>query len=260
MKTHSIKIVTIVLFVAVVCTCVLAVMAGCSSPSKNQEYKLVQDGQLNVAMSLDFPPFESIDGDAEIGFDVALAQELANRLGLECKITNVDSKSVVPMVSRGGSYDVGISALSINDRNTEKVDFSSPYYISGQAIVVRAGDYENADELKDKLVAAQPGTSSYFYARDSVSQDVVPHSDLAECFTELQKGKVEAVVTEREVARNLIAQGLSGCEILEEVVTNEEYGIAVNKDNQALTEAINEALASMEADGTLESLREQYLK
>lgn len=155
---------------------------------------------------------------------------------------------------------MGISALSIDERNTRKVDFSSPYYISGQAIVVRAGTYNNADDLKDKPVAAQPGTSSYFYARDSVSQDVVPHSDLTECFTELQKGKVEAVVTEREVAQNLITQGLSDCEILEEVVTNEEYGIAVNKENQALTEAINEVLASMEADGTLESLREQYLK
>lgn len=259
MKFKSFKIIGVLFVIAFALTFSLSVMSSCSSASDTDEYKLVEDGKLKVAMSLDYPPFESMDGETPVGFDVVVIQEVANRLGLSCEIANVGLQGIVPAVQKGEKYDVGISALSINSDDEAKVDFTSSYYIAEQAIVVLDGSYNNAEDLQDLPVAAQPGTTSYFYARDSVSNKVVPHSNLQDCFAELQAGTVKAVVIEYQVAKTLLANGYTNCEILEKVATSEEYGIAVNKDNHALIDAINEALASMEDDGTLEALRAQYL-
>ncbi len=229
--------------------------------SKNaaKGYSLVSPGKLTVAMSVGFPPFEQYDEDGNpTGYDVAVVQEVATRLGLECQIVNVPFSSIVNAVGKGQKYDVGVSAISINPDRSNTVDFSSPYYISDQAVVCKKGAVSKVSELKRLNVAAQMGSTGYDYATANINEHVLPCASPEACFAAMEQGSVSAVVVDAPAARYLIDTRYSQYSILETVATGEKYSFAVNKGNRALTEAINEVLSAMSEDGTLEALQHQY--
>jgi len=209
-KAKGLKIIGILLAIALLLTLALSVMDGCSPNSKSKNYSLTTKNTLTVAVSLDYPPFEYLEGDTPTGY------------------------------------------------SKEQVNFTTPYYFVDQAVVVLEGTYDTVDELAELPVVALTNSSSFDYATNSVSSRVVSRTSVQECFKALESGQARAVVTEYSVAKTLI-ESYADCEILERIATRDGYGIAVNKDNPALTEAINEALASMEEDGTLDSLQQQYL-
>ena len=250
----------IAIVAALVCSLALfaALLAGCSSDSESKKYQLVSDGKLTVATSLNFPPFEYLSDGESAGYSIEVMREVASRLGLSCEFVNVPFESVVSSIEAGRQYDAAISSLSIYAQREEQVDFTSTYYLADQAVVTLKDEYLRVEELQGKTVSAQAGTMSETYAEDAVSEKVVPHEDVASCFSALRKGKTQAIVVDAAVARYMIENGYSDCEILETVATGEQYGIALNKDNRALTDAINEVLAEMEEDGTLEALQDQY--
>ena len=245
--------------VAVVFALAASLLTACSSQDDSDNYKLVKEDTLTVASSLDYPPFETTSDGTPSGYSVALAQEIANRLGLACEVHNVEYGSIVSEVASGANCDVAISSLAITSEREGQVDFTDPYCIGEQALVVLSGTYVTADELQDRPVAAKEGTIGATYARDQVSERVTTYKTTAECFDALQAGTVRAVVVDYPVAKTVIAQGYSNCEILERVATSEKYAIAVNKDNRTLTDAINKVLQAMDEDGTLENLQKQYL-
>ncbi|OKY80622.1 MAG: hypothetical protein BHV62_04955 [Eggerthella sp. 51_9] len=172
-------------FVAVLVTlcAVLAALclSGCAEEGGKPSYQLVSEGKLTVAMAPNFPPFDSLDGETPTGFDVSVAREVANRLGLQLEIKAVPFDELVQGV-HDGTYDVAISALSINPSRSELVDFSSPYYLVDQAIVAKKGVYEKVSELKGKQVAAEAEATGYDYAMANVTQNVVTYKTAAECF------------------------------------------------------------------------------
>lgn len=233
-----------------------ACLAGCAENDDAPKYQVVSEGKLTVAMSAEFPPFESLDGETPTGFDVSVAHEVANRLGLQLDIQVVPFDDVVQGV-HDGAYDAGISALSINPSRSELVDFTSPYYLADQAVVCKKGASSVVSDLKGKRIAAQAETTGYDYAEENVSSSVVAYSTLAECFAALEVGDVAAVVADEPAARFYMANAYSDCAILETVATCEKYAVAVNKNNRGLTDAINNVLAEMEKDGTLTALQKQ---
>lgn len=257
-KSKGLKLIGVLLALALLLTLVLSATGGCSSSSRSEEYSLVTEGKLTVAASLDYSPFEHLEGDTSTGYSIAVIQEAANRLGLECEIKEVPSNNIISTIASGTQCDVGVAPLTITDQRKEQVDFSTPYYYVDQAIVIRGATFETVEELADLPVVALTNSSSFDYATNSVSSKVVSRTSIQDCFELLQTGAVQAVVTEYPVAKALTTS-YSNCEILERITTSEGYGIAVNKSNQSLTEAINEALASMEEDGTLDNLQQQYL-
>lgn len=230
-----------------------------SSKAAEKGFSLVSAGKLTVAMSVGFPPFEQYDENGNLsGYDVAVVQEVASRLGLECQIVNVPFGSIVNAVGKGGKYDVGVSAISINPDRSNIVDFSSPYYISDQAIVCKKGAFNKVSELKKKNVAAQMNSTSYDYATANINDHVLPCASPEACFAAMEQGSVSAVVADAPAARYLIATRYPQYSIMETVATGEKYSFAVNKGNRALTEAVNEVLSAMSEDGTLEALQHQY--
>ncbi len=252
--------------IAVVALIVLALVLGgvCvakhySSKAAEKGFSLVTPGTLTVAMSVGFPPFEQYDESGNpTGYDVAVVQEVAARLGLECQIVDVPFGSIVNAVGKGGKYDVGVSAISINPDRSNLVDFSSPYYISDQAIVCKKGAFSKVSQLKKENVAAQRGSTGYDYATASINDHVLSCANPQACFAAMEQGSVSAVVVDAPAARYLIATSYPQYSVLETVATGEKYSFAVNKGNRALTEAVNEALEEMNEDGTLESLQHQY--
>lgn len=231
-------------------------LAGCSQAESKPSYQVAQVGKLTVAMDPEFPPFESLDGQEPTGFDVSFAREVANRLGLELDIETVPFEEIVQGV-HDGTYDVGISGISINPDRSELVDFSSPYYLVDQAIVCKKGACDVVSELKGKRIAAQADTTGYDYAKANVSSSVVSYNTVAECFAALEVGDVAAVVVDEPAARHMISEAYSDCAAIETVATCEKYAVAVNKNNRNLTDAINQIIDDMDKDGTLNTLQKQ---
>ena len=242
---------------------VCAAFAGCGSnePAKQGNdapaYKLVEDGKLTVGCSPDFPPFEYMDGDQIVGFDKAMMERIADKLGLELNYLGPQNfDTLVAQVAGGNTMDVAVSGISITDERLETVDFTEAYYDSNLAIVTLADSkIKSKDDLKTAKIAGQQGTSGEDWIKENLKKaEYIPFTQVPDALAALRAGKVEAVVYDLPVAQSHIAGEFNDCTILESIATGEQYGIAVNKDNAALTEAINAVLVEMKASGELDDL------
>ncbi len=239
-------------------------MVGCSgsdsgsSSQQSADYTLVEDGKLTVLTSADYPPMEYMEGNEIKGFDPELIREVGNRLGLEVEIKNQAFDSLVTAISGGTSADVAISAISIDDERAKEIDYTESYYDSNLAIVVlKDSSAKDKSEFNssDIKVGAQSGTSGESWAKENLKKaDYTPFQETPDLLAALRTGKIDVAIYDDPVAQEHVTGEYDDCKVLETIATGEQYGIIVNQDNKALTEAINKALAEMEEDGTLSKL------
>lgn len=235
----------------------------------SSEIKLLNPGKITVAASLDFPPFENVDPKTEkpIGFDIDIMQALCDELGYEMNfLPTMKFDTLVPAVASGTKIDCSISGLTITPERLEEVDFTNPYMDSNQSIAVMKGSGftpikkpEEIKQLEGKKIGAQSGTSGYDWAVEHVKgAEVVPFDEATAAFAALQAGKVDAVCMDLPVVQNIIKNSYQNATIIYEIPTGEQYGIAVNKNNPALTKALNEALAKIKANGTYDKILDKW--
>ena len=254
-----------------------AVLAGCgnsnatstdsSSDAKFDEKKgmtLIEDGKLTVVAELGFAPFEYMDEKTgePVGFDVDVINAVAEKMGLTASyLPNQKFDTLVPIIKQGGKADVSIAAITITDERLESVDFSEPYLDSNQAIVVAKGSSETEETLNDasKQVVCQGGTTGDEWIGENLPDAVrVPVDDVTAALTGVQTGLYQAMVVDLPVASYMLAQSFSDLEIVKEIPTGEQYGIAVSKDNPELTQAVNKALEDMKSDGTMKEIETKW--
>ena len=227
------------------------------------EYKLIEPGKIIVGSDLDYKPMEYRDGDTATGFGVAMMNEIASRLGLECEFLppqNFDT--LITQVASATKMDIAVSSITITDERAETVAFSDPYYDSNLAVVVPKGsDLKSIDDLSGKTVGVQQGTSGEDWVKENAADaELAPFTGITEVMAALRTGKVQAAVYDQPVAENLVANEFKDdAEVLDIIATGEQYGIAINKDNTKLVEDINATLAEMEKDGTMDKLKAQYI-
>ena len=254
-----------------------AVLAGCgnsnatstdsSSDAKSDEKKgmtLIEDGKLTVVAELGFAPFEYMDEKTgePVGFDVDVINAVAEKMGLTASyLPNQKFDTLVPIIKQGGKADVSIAAVTITDERMESVDFSEPYLDSNQAIVVAKGSSETEETLNDasKQVVCQGGTTGDEWIGENLPDAVrVPVDDVTAALTGVQTGLYQAMVVDLPVASYMLSQSFSDLEIVKEIPTAEQYGIAVSKDNPELTQAVNKALEDMKSDGTMKEIETKW--
>ena len=254
-----------------------AVLAGCgnsnaastdsSSDAKSDEKKgmtLIEDGKLTVVAELGFAPFEYMDEKTgePVGFDVDVINAVAEKMGLIASyLPNQKFDTLVPIIKQGGKADVSIAAVTITDERMESVDFSEPYLDSNQAIVVAKGSSETEETLNDasKQVVCQGGTTGDEWIGENLPDAVrVPVDDVTAALTGVQTGLYQAMVVDLPVASYMLSQSFSDLEIVKEIPTGEQYGIAVSKDNPELTQAVNKALEDMKSDGTMKEIETKW--
>lgn len=254
-----------------------AVLAGCgnsnaastdsSSDAKSDEKKgmtLIDDGKLTVVAELGFAPFEYMDEKTgePVGFDVDVINAVAEKMGLTASyLPNQKFDTLVPIIKQGGKADVSIAAITITDERLESVDFSEPYLDSNQAIVVAKGSSETEETLNDasKQVVCQGGTTGDEWIGENLPDAVrVPVDDVTAALTGVQTGLYQAMVVDLPVASYMLAQSFSDLQIVKEIPTGEQYGIAVSKDNPELTQAVNKALEDMKSDGTMKEIETKW--
>lgn len=226
-------------------------------------YTLVKEGVLTNVAELGFSPFEYIDDEGTtVGFDVDLSNAIAEKMGLTCEwLPNQAFDTLVPTIKQGGKADISIAGMTISDERLEQVDFSDPYLNSNQGIVAAAGSDLNSESLNAEgmQVACQTGTTGDEWISENLPNATkVPLADVTAALMGISTGLYNAMVIDLPVAQNMIAESFSDLEVVEEIPTGEQYGIAVSKDNPGLLAAINDALAAIEEDGTMDEIKQKW--
>lgn len=230
------------------------------------DLKLLASGKLTVATSPDYPPFENLEGDNYVGLDIEIAKAIAKELGLEVEFKPLQFDGIIPAIAAGGQADIGISGFSVDPERAKEIAFSDTYYIDDQAIAVMKGSDITKDNVDSALnaegvvVAVQSGTTGEAYIKENFPKATPqPYGNSTDAFAAMQSGNAKAVCTNLAVVQSMLAGAYQDAEIIKSIATGEEYAIVVSKDNPALLDAVNGALAKLTADGTIDNLIEQYL-
>ncbi len=215
---------------------------------------------LVMGSNLSFPPFDTIDDSgAPAGFDIEIGKLIAEKMGMDFFVEDMAFDGLV-LALESGKIDMVIAAMTITEARKEKVNFSDPYYVASQKVIVPVG-YEGVaslDDLKDKVVAVQEGTTGHILCTETLEMpeaQVVSFRNAADAVLELLAGRVDAVVLDAAPADVFVARSEGKLAIVEGIEMEDEfYGIAIAKDNEALLAAANEVLAEIKENGEYEEL------
>lgn len=220
---------------------------------------LIKDGKLIVGSDIPFPPFEQGDPPDYEGFDIDLINEVADRIGLETQIE--DAPFDLLLQGGGGQFDLAIAATTITPARENRVDFSDPYFLASQALLVRTdGDVQSVDDLSGKIVAGQDGTTGEKYAKDNTdASEVRPFPEIDDAYNALEVGQVDAVINDQPSAQDA-ADKKDGLEVVETFPTDELYGVIFPQGTGELRDAVNGAIQEIKEDGTLNDLYQEWFK
>lgn len=229
-------------------------LAGCGSKKESLDEK----DTLVMATNAEFPPYEYYDGNTIIGIDAEIARAICDELGKELVIEDMAFESIIPAVT-SGKADFGAAGMTITPEREKNVLFTDTYAQASQVVIVKEGsDIKTPDDVAGKKIGVQLGTTGDIYASDLEDTTVERYNKGFEAVQSLLTDKIDCVIIDQEPAKVFVEQN-EGLVILEEHFTDEEYAIAVAKDNEELQEAINGALASLKESGKLDEIINKYI-
>ncbi len=213
---------------------------------------------LTVGSDIPYPPFEQGKPGEYTGFDIELMDAIGAKIGRTPEYQDSSFETIFRDVAQG-KFEAVISAATITEEREKTVAFSDPYYLSEQAILVAEGsDIKGLADLEGKTVGAQQGTTGLELGKEKANAgELRPYPEGPDTVNALKSGTVEAAIIDAPVAQNAVEK-TSGIEIAERVPTEEEYGIALAKDNTALLEEINQGLKEVIDDGTYTTIYEKW--
>ena len=243
------KAVSIVMAAALVAVSAFA-FSGCGKKEK-----------LVMGTNASFAPYEYVDDSGKIvGIDAEAAAAIADKMGYELEIKDMDFNALIPAV-KSHSVDFVMAGMTVSDERLESVNFSDTYAKGVQVIIVKEGsDIKDADGLAGKKIGVQSGTTGWTYCTDDFGQENVKEFDNGSlAIAALMNGQIDSVVIDNEPAKNYVAAN-PGLKILNTAYADEDYAIAVAKDNDELLNKINAALKELKASGELQKIVDKYIK
>ena len=232
-----------------------AASSEAASTSAAAELTTVEAGKLTMATNAAFPPYEMTTDAGEFeGIDIDTAKAIAEKLGLELQIDDMDFDAALLSVQQGKA-DIVMAGVTVTDERKAVMDFSDSYATGIQSIIVPEGsDITSPDDLAGKKIGTQRGTT----CSDDFGDDaVVAYDDGLTAVQALNNGQVDAVVIDNAPAKEFVAAN-PGLVILDTSYAEEDYAIGLAKGS-ALEDAINAALEELKADGTLQSIVDKYI-
>ena len=221
----------------------------------------VNAGKLTMSTNAAFPPYEMTtdSGDFE-GIDIDVAAAIAEKLGLELQVDDMDFDAAL-LAAQSGKSDMVMAGVTVTDERQKVMDFSDTYAEGIQSIIVpEDSDIASADDLAGKIIGTQRGTTGYIYCTDDFGdENVMAYDNGLTAVQALNNGQVDAVVIDNAPAKEFVAAN-PGLKILDTAYAQEDYAIGVAKGNTELLNAINGALEELQADGTLQSIVDKYIK
>ena len=231
-------------------------MAACSGGSDSMT---IEKGKLIMSTNAEFPPYEMTTDDGGFaGIDIEIAEAIAEKLGLELVIDDMDFNAALLAVQKGKS-DMVMAGVTVDPDRQKVMDFSNSYATGVQVIIVKEDSNVTADTLGDFMIGTQKGTTSDIYCSDDFgAEHVTTYDSSITAVQALINGQVDCVVVDNAPAQELVKAN-PGLKILETEYITENYAIGFNKGNTQLQEAVNKALAELTADGTIQKIIDKYI-
>ena len=235
-----------------------------ASTSEPAGLKTIEEGKLIMSTNASFPPYEMTDDSGKIvGIDAEIAEAIANKLGLELVIDDMDFDAAL-LAAQQGKSDMVMAGVTVNEDRLLVMDFSDSYATGVQVVIVKEGSDVTMDNLGEKMIGAQRGTTGYIYASDTPENggygedNVIAYDNGATAVQALKNGQVDCVIIDNAPAQEYVKAN-PGLTILEGEWVTEDYAIGMAKGNTALVEAVNGALAELTADGTVQAILDKYI-
>lgn len=231
-----------------------------ASETETAELSTVEPGKLIMSTNAAFPPYEMTTDSGEYeGIDIETAQAIADKLGLELQIDDMDFDAALLAVQQGKS-DMVMAGVTVTDERQNVMDFTDSYATGIQSIIVKEdSDIASVDDLAGKKIGTQRGTTGYLYCSDDFGdENVVAYDDGLTAVQMLNNGQVDCVVIDNAPAKEFIAAN-PGLKLLDTAYVEESYAIGIGKGNTELKDAINTALEELKADGTLQAIVDKYI-
>lgn len=246
----------IVLAVVIVLVMALAI-SGCGKK---------ENPKLRIGTNAEYPPFESKEGETYVGVDMDLGRLIAEKLGMDYVITDMDFDTLIPSLG-AKKIDLALSAITITDERRAQVDFSDPYYVANQVIIAKKGSplsLAKPENVVKYKIGVQNGTTGQIYISENfIDKNLMPKDNLKkyptniEAISDLLNGNLDFVIIDDSAAQGYAK--LRPIDIVLKIDTNESYGIAMTK-NGPLNEKINSALKEIIASGEMEKIIQKHLK
>lgn len=238
---------------------VTAVFAGCGEQKKDAATS--GEKVLRVGCTADFAPFEFQDEKGEYaGFDMDLVRAIGKEMGYKVEIQNLNFDGLIPALE-GKNVDLIASGMTITEERKAKVAFSQPYYQSGLTIIVK-GDNDKIKSFKDlegKKIAVQIGTTGSNEAKKVANATVKEFNTAGDAFMELKAGGVDAVINDRPVNDYFIKKSNEkNVKRLDEVLSSEDYGLAMRKDDPEFGKKVDAALNKLKENGEYAKIYEKW--
>ena len=237
------------------------VASASSEAASAAELTTVTPGKLTMSTNAAFPPYESTDDNGNfIGIDIDVAAAIAEKLGLELQVDDMDFDAAL-LAAQNGKSDMVMAGVTVTDDRQLVMDFSDSYATGIQSIIVKEdSDIASPDDLADKMIGTQRGTTGYIYCSDDFGDEhVTPYDNGLTAVQALVNGQVDAVVIDNAPAKEFV-EANPGLKILDTAYAEEDYAIGFAKGNTAMLNAVNTALEELKNDGTLQAIVDKYIK
>ena len=233
------------------------------------EFTTIEEGKLIMSTNAQFPPYEMVadgegfNGTGFEGIDVEIASAIAEKLGLELQIDDMEFDSAL-MAVQNNTADVMLAGLSYSEERDEVVDFTTSYATGVQVVIVKEGSDVTMDNLGEKMIGTQRGTTGYIYAADTPENGgygedhVLAYDNGATAVQALMNDQIDAVIIDEAPANEFVAAN-EGLTILPGNWVEEDYCAAVDEGNTELLNAIDTALQELIQDGTVEEIISKYI-
>ena len=249
-----------IIAIALVLIMALGLFAGCGK----SDGMTLEKGKLIMSTNAAFPPYEMTDDNGNfVGIDIEVAQAIADKLGLELVIDNMEFTAALEAAQKGKS-DMVMAGVTVNEDRLTVMDFSDSYATGTQVVIVKEGSDVTMDNLGEKMIGTQMGTTGYIYASDTPENGgygedhVIAYDNGITAVQALLNNQIDAVIIDNAPAQAFVESN-PGLTLLEGEWVVENYAIGFAKGNTELKEAVNKALAELIADGTVQQIVDKYI-
>lgn len=239
MKKKVVSILTAALMIT-------ALFAGC---------KKEDDNTIIVGTEAGFAPYEYMEGDKVVGIDMDIAQAIADSMGKELVIKNMDFDGALLAV-QNGTVDFVAAGVSVDAERDKVMDFSNPYVDSTEVVVVNgaAPTVASVDDLAGKIVGVQQGNIADFYVESNIeTKEIKRYTKFAQAAEDLKNGKIDCIVMDQYPAEELVAAN-TDLKILDGTLFQDKYAIAVDEGNKDLLDKINTVIKDLQDSGKMDEI------
>ncbi|MFM1544375.1 ABC transporter permease subunit [Helcococcus ovis] len=214
---------------------------------------------LTVATNATFPPYEFIKDGKIVGIDMEIANKIAEKLNLKLNIVDMEFNTIISSIESGKAH-IGMAGMTITKERLKSINFSVPYAKSTQIVLLNSNSrLEKIEDLKDKKIGTQLGTTGDIYAKDDFGEKNVQSFDkISDAILAMKNGKIDAIMIDQQTGRNYLSND-SALKKIEAPYVEEEYAIAINKSNKYLLDKVNKAIKELQDDGIIDKITKKYI-